>query len=145
MKCLGPNCDKDSVCRGLCLICYKSASRLICKGFFTWEQLEELRLSEPKAPPKEKQSKEIKKKKPVGRPGKFTEEEFRATCLEYDAAYQGNKKTTEFYKGFLEANSNRLTEWQKEDIEKMLRPFIMEEEDRVWREKRASQNTPSDV
>jgi hypothetical protein len=144
MKCLNGSCDKPALYRGLCHPCYNAFNRIINCNSFTWEELIEKGLAAPKQV-KVKQPKEAKQAGKVGRPGKFTDEEFRSAALEYDAAYQGNKKTIEYYKGFLEAQSSRLTEWQKEDIEKMLQPFLMKEQDRLWREKRASENSQSNV
>jgi len=38
-----------------------------------------------------------------------------------------------------------MTEWQKEEIEKMMQPFIKEEKRLAWEEKRASENSLSVV
>lgn len=144
MKCLSPNCDKESVCRGLCLICYKSASRLVCKGWFTWEELEELSRTKPKQI-KIKQPKEPKQSGKVGRPGKFTDAEFIEAKKEYIKEVNATALTKELLEGILERFSNRMTEWQKEEIEKMMQPFIKEEKRLAWEEKRASENSLSVV
>lgn len=39
-KCLQEGCGKAQTHRGLCLSCYRSASRLVRRGKITWEELE---------------------------------------------------------------------------------------------------------
>lgn len=42
MKCVIPDCNRESACRGLCWPCYQAALRYIKTGKATWESLETL-------------------------------------------------------------------------------------------------------
>jgi len=86
-----------------------------------WETLEELGLSEPKSPIKEKQHKEPKAKNPVGRPGKFTDEEFLCARQEYRTKHPTDMITKEFLLRFLDEYSNRLTDQQKDILDANVR------------------------
>lgn len=48
MKCLIPECSKDSNTRGLCTNCAGTAYFMIKRNETTWEELEKLGLAKPK-------------------------------------------------------------------------------------------------
>lgn len=39
MKCLCPNCERESLFRGMCNYCYDAASQLVRSGVHTWDDL----------------------------------------------------------------------------------------------------------
>jgi hypothetical protein len=121
MKCKCYGCNESIYARGLCCRCYQGLSRIVSKQGTTWETLEELGLSEPKSPIKEKQHKEPKAKNPVGRPGKFTDEEFLCARQEYRTKHPTDMITKEFLLRFLDEYSNRLTDQQKDILDANVR------------------------
>jgi len=38
--CLNPTCERKTNCRGLCMLCYQTAGRLVRAGRTTWDELE---------------------------------------------------------------------------------------------------------
>ncbi len=51
MKCCTTSCNKTEGAglRGLCMMCYSSAKKMVAAGRATWEQLERMGLARPKA------------------------------------------------------------------------------------------------